>query len=197
MSTELGSFLGRFRSTWGALTVAACAGPLSLQTTAPQFITPWPDVGVVTGLATIACGIALLNAYTVFSRLSRARSNLHARLARRAKPVMATAPVLLLGYLLCSSFFVITELQPAANGAKAAYVSVVKGYERLPKIREKFGDEYPDKTLLRDFQYQEEMVWTPTSLTVTRLAMLVLYLGFFYSLTHAIALLMSSQVKKE
>ena len=179
MSQSMTTFLASFRSRWGALAAAACAGPLSLQVLAPNFVTPWPESSVVTELATIVCAVGLLLAYQAFLR----RSTIEGRLVATG---LALSAVCLLAYLgLWSSLLLTADQAPG----QAAQMSVIRGFERLPEISAHYPEDYSNLSLWGEFQYRVESVWTTASIAVARIGTLLAYLGFFLGLTFAVALL--------
>lgn len=173
------TFLAGFRSRWGALAAAACAGPLSLQVLAPNFVTPWPESPVVTELATIVCAVGLLLAYQAFLR----RPTIEGRLVAAG---LALSAACLLAYLgLWSSLLLTADQAPG----QAAQMSVIRGFERLPEISAHYPWDYSNLSLWGEFQYRVESVWTTSSIAVARIGTLLAYLGFFLGLTFAVALL--------
>ena len=61
---------------------------------------------------------------------------------------------------------------------------------RLPgEISAHYPDDYPDRKLWSEFQYRVESVWTGPSIAVSRGGTLLAYLGFFFGLTFAVAIL--------
>ncbi len=188
MSSSISAFLSGFRSRWGALAAAACAGPLSLQMAAPGFVTPWPQRAVVTGLATIACAVALLLAYEVY----RCRPALKHRLACAGLLISAAC---LVAYLSCWSMLLLAEDQPSADGSAGAEILAIRGVTRLPEIRAHYPDNYPDHRLWSEFQYRVESIWTGASIAASRGGTLLAYLGFFFGITFAVALLGARQAR--
>lgn len=188
MSTSISAFLSSFRSRWGAVAAASCAGPLSLQIAAPGFITPWPERAAVTGFATISCAVALLLAYEVHRRR-------HALKVRLASAGLGLSVACLIAYLSCWSMLLLAEVQTSADGSAGTEILSIRGFTRLPEIRAHYPDGYPDRQLWSEFQYRVESVWTGPSIALSRGGTLLAYLGFFFCLTFAVALLGSQDVR--
>ena len=182
MKASISAFLSGFRSRWGALAAAACAGPLSLQMMAPGFVTPWPERPVVTGLATIACAVALLLAFQVYLRRPAFEDHLVA-------VGLAVSAICLLTYLACWSMLLLDAEQTSNDGTPAAEIVAIRGFNRLPEISAHYPNDYENRKLWSEFQYDVESVWTGPSVTVARIGTLLAYLGFFFGLTFAVALL--------
>lgn len=180
MSGTLTDFLQGFRSKWGALTAAACAGPLLLQFSAKELIAPWPSIHVSTNLAIVFSAIALLLSYGIFLKLERTPADAGRRMvAAYVICGLSCTLLLLLAYLVIYSFFKLSQDE----------LLVLKGYRRLARIESSYPLDYPDALLWAEFQYDENQVWTSRSLAVVRITGLATYIGFFFFLTFSVAIL--------
>lgn len=188
MNPTIGTFLAGFRSRWGALTAAACAGPLSLQLTTSGFVAPWPGHAVATGIATVVCAVGLLLAYQAFLRPAAS----HGRLS--AAGLMLSAACLLT-YLGSYSTLLLTKEAALTSHGQPEDMQAIRGFVRRPEIEASYPGDYPDRKLWEEFQYDVEPIWTASSILIARLGFLLTYIGFFFGLTFAVALLGAHRVR--
>lgn len=173
---SLDDFLKSFKSTWGAVTAAAAAGPLLMWTKELQ--PPWPEG--VSPIASLFCAIAILVGYA----LSRLLTTPHTDRRAEHRLLLAGSTCLLLGlvsaaiYLWAYSSRVVSETMIVRGGE--ATVRFVIGTELLPNL---VHSEAPDIERLRDYLYEPALIWTAASLRTSRLILLASFLVTFFLLT--------------
>ncbi len=169
------TFFKQFKSLWGAVAIAAAAGPLGM--IAPNLHPPWPTGSA--SVAMIVSGCSLILAY------ARIKSK---------KPVLKIESIglilvgvaLLLTYLTMFSMFILEETQQTAAGENV--LRFVIGYEYLPEILELEADD-TDIDLLRNVLYQVDQVWTLKSITTVRIAMMICFSVSFATIAYGSTML--------
>lgn len=170
-------FFESILALWGAACAVAIGGPVAL--VIPGLEPPWPE-GIAVAVAVVFSVVALIIGYAALSP-AKLTTKISAAVQRRALWVGCAA--LLMGLLLCMAYlfsysrFVVSDTK--LEGDKEVVVRRVVGSELLDP-----GDaRRPPVTLLRENSFDENLVWSGSSLTQARFLVLASFVGMFFFLS--------------
>lgn len=183
-----------YKSVWGLGVAMTTAGPLALWL--PELDPPWPSGAGA--FATLFCVIAIIIG-TVVTRIyfvDVEHINKAEKQRRIRKTCLIAAGLLLIGllsaiiYIFNYSTRVITELQ-IANGQEHKLRFII-GNDIQNDILDK---NKPPIELLRDYNYEPSKIWTPVSLSNSRVALLLSFAITFFLLNLGLAMICVSSAE--